>query len=239
MLDLPGYDTLNRVEHPCHKCGAGVEDGVPFCKNCGAAQIRVPGVEPQPADEPQVPGVSEQSKVAQPVPVLPPLRASASQPTGVQWAHALPGAALAGAFSLLAAVVPYAAYGPAFMAGGALAVVFYRRHVKDRLPTTREGARIGAASGGFGFLFFAVVMVATLVYRPDELRQAMLDKVTQAVARGYDPQKVEQMQQALKTPAGLTSLVTFGLFMLLVIFVAGSSIGGALYAAWVRKRLTI
>ena len=81
-------------------------------------------------------------------------------------------------------------------------------------------------------------MIATLVYRPDELRQAMLDKVSQAVARGYDPQKVDQMQQVLKTPAGLTSLVAFGLFMLLLIFVAGSSIGGALYAAWVRKRLT-
>ena len=228
------------MEHSCHKCGAAVEDGVPFCKQCGAPQIRVSGVEasgePQPAGELQHASAPELPEVAPALPDLPAFRAASQQARGVQWAHALPGAALAGAFSLLAAVVPYAAYGPAFMLGGALAVIFYRRRVKDRVPTPPEGARIGAASGGFGFLFFAVVMVATLVYRPDELRQAMLDKVSQAVARGYDPQKVDQMQQVLKTPAGLTSLVAFGLFMLLLIFVAGSSIGGALYAAWLRKR---
>ena len=50
--------------------------------------------------------------------------------------------------------------------------------------------------------------------------------------------KIEQMQQALKTPAGLNVSVAFVLVMLFVMFVVGSSIGGALYAAWVRKRLT-
>jgi hypothetical protein len=218
------------VEHPCDKCGAGVEDGTPFCKQCGAPQIRVVGVE---TEAPPAPDISDSNES---LPVVPPLTLPAVSSTGVQWSHALPGAALGGAFSLLAAVIPFAIFGPAFMAGGALSVILYRRHMKDRLPTPGAGAQIGAASGGFGFLFFAIPAVATLVYRPDELRQGMLDNITQLVGRGYDPQKIQQVQQLLKSPEGLTFFVAFGLFVLFLVFVAGSSIGGALYAAWLRKR---
>ena len=135
------------MEHSCHNCGAAVEDGVPFCKNCGAPQIRVLGADAEPSSEPQPASAPQLPEVAAPVLELPVFRAPVPPAHGVQWAHALPGAALAGAFSLLAAVVPYAAYGPAFMLGGALAVIFYRRRVKDRVPTPPEGARIGAASG--------------------------------------------------------------------------------------------
>lgn len=155
---------------------------------------------------------------------------------GVQWAHALPGAALGGAFSLLAAVVPYAIFGPAFLAGGAVAVVLYRRHLKSGLPSQGAGAKIGAASGGFGFLFFAIPAVATLVYRPDELRQGMLENLAHYAGRGYDPQKIQQVTDLLKSPQGLNFFVGFVLFILLLMFVVGSSIGGALYAAWARKR---
>ncbi|MGC2197911.1 MAG: hypothetical protein WA628_24790 [Terriglobales bacterium] len=189
--------------------------------------------------ERQAPAVPDSSDSIEGLPLLPPLPPPAVPSVGVRWSQALPGAALAGAFSLLAGIIPFAIFGPAFMAGGALAVMLYRRHVKDSLPSPRDGAQIGAASGGFGFLFFAIVVVATLVYRPEELRQPMLHKVAQSVARGYDPQKIDQMQQALKTPQGLTLFVGFGLFMLFLIFVVGSSIGGALYAAWLRKRLQL
>lgn len=239
------------MEYPCHKCGAGVEDGIPFCKQCGAPQIRVLGTEP---DLTAAPTLSDSHESP---PTVPALRLPVAAPlsAGVQWSHALPGAALGGAFSLLAAVIlfatfgpaliasgalsPFAILGPAFLAGGALSVRLYCRGKKNGLPTPGRGAQIGAASGGFGFLFPAIIMVATLVYRPDELRQPMLDSMSQAVARGYDPQKIEQMQQTLKTPEGLTFVVAFLLFAMFVVFVAGSSIGGALYAAWLRKRLQL
>jgi hypothetical protein len=29
------------MDHPCYKCGHSVEDGKPFCSQCGAPQIRV------------------------------------------------------------------------------------------------------------------------------------------------------------------------------------------------------
>jgi hypothetical protein len=140
------------------------------------------------------------------------------------------------ALSAIGSLSPFAIFGPAFMAGGALSVLLYRRRANDKFPSPTTGARIGAASGGFGFLFPAIVAIATLVYRPEELRQPMLDGMAQAGTRGYDPQKLQQMQQMLKTPEGLTLVVVFILCVLLVIFVTGSSIGGALYAAWIRKR---
>jgi hypothetical protein len=145
----------------------------------------------------------------------------------------LPGAALGGVFSLLAAVIPFAIFGPAFMLGGALAVRLYRRHLKGGVPSVSAGAQVGAASGGFGFLFSAIPVVATLVYRPDELRHAML---AQLPARGYDPQKVQQVQELLKTHDGLIAFVALGMFVMLLVIIAGGCIGGALYAAWLRKR---
>ena len=216
------------MEHACHKCGTGVEDGIPFCKHCGAPQIRVPGIEPAATASPIL---SDTEATLPSLPAALPVIPS----TGVQWSHALPAAALAGAFSLFALVIPLAVFGPAFLAGGALSVILYRRHAKDRIPSPADGAQIGAASGGFGFLFLTILVVAKLVYSPDELRQPMLERIAQA-GHSYDAQRLQQMQEFIKSPQGLAILVGFGLLMLFVIFVAGSSIGGALYATWLRKR---
>jgi hypothetical protein len=154
----------------------------------------------------------------------------------VQWSRALPGAALGGVFSLLAMVIPYAVFGPAFLLGGALAVMFYRKSSGGIVPGPGAGARIGAASGGFGFLYLAVLAVATAVYRSPEVRDAMLESVSQMAARGYDPQMVAQVQELIKSPDGMTLFFAFGLFVMFLIMVVGSSIGGAFYAAWSRKR---
>jgi len=42
--------------------------------------------------------------------------------------------------------------------------------------------------------------------------------------------------ELLKTREGLVFFVAFGLFITLLIFVVGASIGGAWYSAWLRKR---
>ena len=154
----------------------------------------------------------------------------------MQWSRALPGAALGGIFSLLAMVIPFGVFGPAFILGGGLAVMLYRRTSDGVVPTPGAGARIGAASGGFGFLYLAVLAIAMAVYRSVEVRDAMLESVSQMTARGYDPQKVAQVEQLVKTPDGMMLFLAFGLFMMLLIMVAGSSIGGAFYAAWSRRR---
>jgi hypothetical protein len=170
---------------------------------------------------------------------MPPPPFPLAQVGRVQWSRALPGAALGGVFSLLAMVIPYAVFGPAFLVGGALAVMFYRKASSGIAPPPGVGARIGAASGGFGFLYFAVLAVATTVYRSTEVRDAMLESVAQMATRGYDPQKVAQVQDLIKSPDGMTLFLAFGLFMMLLIMVVGSSIGGAFYAAWSRRRPSV
>ena len=207
---------------------------MPFCRQCRAPQIRVLGVEPEPT--PARPGESSTDVLPPPsLPTLPPPFPRVG--TGaVQWSRALPGAALGGVCSLLAMVIPFGIFGPAFMLGGGLAVMLYRRTSGGIVPTPGAGARIGAASGGFGFLYLAVLAVALAVYRSVEVRDAMLESVSQMTARGYDPQKVAQVEQLVKTPDGMMLFLAFGLFMMLLIMVAGSSIGGAFYAAWSRRR---
>jgi len=79
-------------------------------------------------------------------------------------------------------------------------------------------------------------MVGTLVYWPEMLRKQMLDSMAQMAGRGYDPQRVQQIEDLLKTQAGITAFVVFGVILLFVVFVAGSSIGGAFCAAWLAKR---
>jgi hypothetical protein len=230
------------MEHPCHKCGANVEEGVPFCKHCGAPQIRVPAADAEPLPPPKPSESSPQ--VAPPSPEIfqipqTTLRAR-EQSSQIVWAHALPRAAGAGVLCFLAigpmAVLGPLAVGPVLMLGGAIAVMLYRRRLGNTLPTAGAGARIGAASGGFAFLFLGTITVATLVYRPNEIRQALLDSLSQMATRGYDPQKAQQLRDLLNTSQGLMSLTIAGLLLVLLIFVAGAGIGGALYAAWVRRR---
>ena len=131
--------------------------------------------------------------------------------------------------------IPYAIFGPAFLLGGAIAVLFYSRR-SDRLPSPMAGAQIGAVSGGLIWLFSSIFMVGTLVYWPEMLRKQMLDNMAQMVGHGYDPQRAQQIEGLLKTQAGLTASVVFGVVLLLVVFVAGASIGGAFCAAWLAKR---
>ncbi len=207
-----------------------MEEGTAFCKRCGAPQIRVmiAGAEaPVPAPGPEH---------AEAPAALQPLRLPMIPSGRVEWSQALPAAALGGVCALMALLVPYAVFGPAFLLGGAVAVMFYCRR-KDRSPTPSAGAKIGAVSGGLGFLFSAIPLVATLVYRPEELRKSVMDSVAQMAGRGYDPQKIQQLEDILKTEAGLTFFVVVGVVVMLVIFVAGASIGGAFCAAWLRKRV--
>jgi hypothetical protein len=219
------------MEHPCSKCGAIVIDGTPFCPQCKNPQIRVPGFEaegfgavsPEPGEaELGIPPVS-----ARP-PVVPPF--------GVGWHQALPAAVVGGIVSILALVLPLAVWGPAYALGGAAAVFVYRLRARDSRLTPAIGAKIGAASAGFGFSIIAIITVATYVYHSDDLRNAMSDAISQMTARGSDAQTAQQALELLKTPEGLGFFVAFGLSMLLIIFVAGASVGGALCASWLRRR---
>jgi hypothetical protein len=210
------------VEHPCYKCGSNVEDGIPFCPQCSAPQIRVGGSSAEAASPAELADGS-----------LPDHRGG----NAIQWSEALPSAALAGLIAAFLMFIPLGAFGLGMIAAGVLSVLFYRRRNPVSNLTPAMGARLGAVSGTMGFGIFAIFSaVGTLVFHTGgELRAALLEAIAQSAARSSDPQ-VEKAFEYLKTPPGLALMMGFSLAFVLVAFLILSSLGGAMGAAMMRRK---
>jgi hypothetical protein len=220
------------MEHACSKCGAAVTDGLPFCPHCKHPQIRVPGLESSSSAGTDPTSAGEEV-LPRPRTVSPP----GLHPQTILWHQALPSAVFGGVVSIVALVLlPVAGWGPAYALGGAVAMFVYRLRARTARLTPAMGAKVGAASAGFGFSILAIITVATYVYHTDDLRKAMDDAIQQMAARGSDPHTAQQALELLKTQEGLGLFVAFGLSMLLIVFVIASSVGGALCASWLRRR---
>ena len=218
------------MEHPCPKCGEGVEEGTPFCRHCRAPQIRV-AIE-RSGEVPVSPGRDWESAEFTESPAALQTEAPHLPSPKLDWSHGLPCAAMGGFLSLFLSFVPFLLFGPAFLAAGAFSVYLYHRRTLTHLKR-RGGALLGAASGAFSFLFTAVVIVATVVYMPEKTREAMS---AQLKTGHYDPEAARNLMNFVNTNAGLAVCVIFSLLIILLICVVGASIGGAWYAAWVQKR---
>lgn len=204
------------MEHPCHNCASPVEDGVSFCPQCNAPQIRVTVADP-----------GDFGPAATP----PPLAA----PGAIDWPQAFPAAIFTGAgmavLALLTAPLLPAAFLVWMIAGGAICVAVYRRRKPAAAIRSRTGARLGAVSGLFGFLTFAALQSLLLFAASgDELRQELRQKVLQVAAQNPDP-RAQEMLQRFATPEGLAVLIALTMVLFLVIFVAFGAIGGALWAS--------
>ncbi len=129
------------------------------------------------------------------------------------------------------------ALGLGMLVGGFVAVIFYRRRNPEVRLTTGLGARLGAATGAMGYgvllLFLAISLV--VFHTGGELRQALNQAVQQAIARSSDPQ-AQQALQSFRSTQGLTILLVCALILMLVLFVAISSAGGALGAFFLRNK---
>lgn len=210
------------MEHACYKCGSNVEDGIPFCPQCNAPQIRVEGASAEAVSAAELAGVS-----------LPDHPGG----TAIQWSNALPSAALAGLIAAFLMFIPLGAFGLGMIAAGVLCVLFYRRRNPISNLTPGMGARLGLVSGTLGFGIFAIFSaVGTLVFHTGgQLRAAMLEAIAQSAARSSDPQ-AQQIIEYLKTPPGLALMMGLSLGVVLVAFLILSSLGGAIGAAMMRRR---
>jgi hypothetical protein len=213
------------VEHPCHRCGAAVEDGILFCKNCGAPQIRVTA---QAAPE----SVTSDFELG-------PVQGTAYTPPGfrtlhtkIDWPSALRVALVCGLLEAL-----FSLFGLGIIAGGALTVALYRRRQSHVAITVGMGARLGAVSGGVAWVVLtAITAVGTLVFRTgDRLRQMIFDSMEKAAARNPTAE-AEQLLQYVKSPEGFPIVLALILLMSLVIFVILSTLGGMLGSALLNKR---
>lgn len=217
-----------------------MEDGVPFCQNCGAPQIRVAATVPAapPASESLPPGTPENMQPpAQPVPL------PALPPHALDWHVGLAAAAVGGVAAGVASVIPVISIGCCLwmLGGGALAVSFYRRRRPFSEVTAGMGARLGAVAGVLGFFIFAsltamrLFVEVVLLHLGPRIREEMRQIMEQSAARNPDPQ-VQAMVQWMTSPQGFATMVTVGMVMFFLAFVIFSSAGGALGASLFGKR---
>ena len=201
-----------------------IEEGIAFCPHCNAPQIRVAMPEPVPA----IPGESG-----------PPLQVaypSYSAIGKIQWSGAFPVAVQAGLIAAILMMFPLGVLG--LLAAGGIAVALYRRRNPGFPVTLGMGARLGAATGLIGFGIFTILgaVQVAVFHTGGQLREMLLDGVRQAAERNTDPQ-AQQVVEYLKTPAGITLALIFGMIILFIFCLILAAIGGAVGAAWFgRKR---
>lgn len=216
------------MEQPCYKCRHMVEEGVPFCPQCSAPQIRVVIAEPVPAPLAFAAATSSQDSevlpASQTVPVL---------ALPMQWSEALRPCALA---ALVATLLMFLGLNPfvAMFSGGFLSVLFYRQR-RGSMVKAASGARLGALSG---ILCFSImVLLVALASSVSDLRAKIRDQVIEnaqkwAASRPPDPQLQAALDQ-LKTPEGFfMALIVASIFaFLLSILLAslGGALGGAIF----------
>jgi hypothetical protein len=220
------------MEHPCDKCGHIVEDGRPFCGQCGAPQIRV--VLPE-AVTPVAGSISSATPVYSPdSPGA--LNRSPLSPT-IVWPSAIRTCAVA---ALIAAL--FMAFGLmvpllAVLGAGFLAVMIYHRKNPAWLVNARSGAQVGAVCGILFYAFAAVFeSVAMAVFHTSgEVRKKMLEALQQAASRSNDPQ-VQAAFEKLRTPEGIALMLVFGMIFLFLLSIAAGSLSGALTGAFLGRR---
>lgn len=167
-----------------------------------------------------------------------------AQPAGPSraWRAANLAAGLGALVALLVAVltgVPQLAFFLWMLGGGMLAVVIYRRRQHLGFMSAGMGARLGAMAGLMGFVIFGLLsLVQMLAMRgTGQLRTALGEALKNSAAHSGNPEAQQMVQQFL-TPDGMRLLLALGIVLMLVLFVALSSLGGAIAATVVGKRET-
>lgn len=229
------------MDHPCHKCGHSIEDGKPFCAECGAPQIRV--ATPEPAS-PSVAGnvLSEGNatySLGPPVleqPVPEPLRVPGLF-TGIEWARAFRVCAFAALISVvlmsLRLLVPLVA----MLGAGFLTVILYRHRNPAWEANARFGAQLGALtaliSSGVIAIFSAIAFA--VLQAGGQVRDQALQALQQAVARSNDPQ-MQATLDLLKKPEGLGAKLALAAVGFFVVSVVAGAIAGALTGAFLGRK---
>jgi hypothetical protein len=202
-----------------------IEEGVAFCPQCNAPQIRValPGSDPQALPAPENSQAASYPGVAQSI--------------TIDWPQAFSSAAWAGLIAALALMIPLGGFILATLAAGALSVLLYRRRRPNTDLTPGTGARLGAASGVIGFGLAAVLLAVSVVlfHTGGELRGLLLDAVQQQAARNPNPE-AQQVLAFFKSPEGFAVIMIVGLVMMFLAVLIFSSIGGALGASLLRRK---
>lgn len=220
------------MQTACYRCGATLEEGVPFCPQCGAPQIRVPGPENQAESS-----AASTFTPGTPANIEPPAVPIAT--SQVNWQVAVRAAALAGTGAAVLSQVPIISLGCCLwiLGAGALAIGIYRRWVPEVVLTTGAGAKLGALTGVLGFAVYAVISALLLAFstfvlgRGEDIRNELRRAIEQSASANAGDPRVADMVARLSTPEGLAMLLTVMVVMFFITFVVFGAIGGSIGAA--------
>jgi hypothetical protein len=157
--------------------------------------------------------------------------------TGINWAHGIRAATLAGAASALMLVTPVGNFGLGMLAGGFLAVVLYKRSTPGAELRPSRGAILGLVSGSIGSFLCGIVLAlrAAIQHTGAALRAEMIRAIEQAAARTTDPQ-TQAAANWLKSPPGIALMLVLTVFFTFILFLVLSATGGAIAAVILRRR---
>jgi len=244
------------VEHSCHRCGARVEDGNPFCAQCGAPQIRVsvdqfgtppsdtpemdagspplpPGT-PEDVQPPAEPVVKPQNQLPQPFPA--PGFPARPLPAKLVWPTAIRVSLIVGVVTGLVTIVPSITFLTLLMvAAGVVSVRIYRARIL-RFVSRAEGFRLGALTGVVSSLLKTVISVLQLLVPEGraEMMKQLDAQLSAAMARNADPaaqEMIKRMADWFRTPDGFATMFMVGLVVVFVFSVLLSGLGGAIGAS--------
>jgi hypothetical protein len=224
------------MDHPCHKCGQSVEDGVPFCSHCGAPQIRVSVAEPVPPVPGNVSSGELRGSFIDESTAASPLRSPALL-AEIDWPRALRACSVAALISILVMSLRLVVPLLAVLGAGFLAVTFYRYRNPTWKVTARAGAQLGAVTGllcsGIIAIFSAIAFA--VLRSGGQVRQQALEAFQQVASRSNDPQ-VQATLDLLKNPEGLAGKLLVATIGFLLLTVAAGSLAGALTGAFLGRR---
>jgi hypothetical protein len=204
------------MQHPCHQCGAPVEDGTPFCKQCNAPQIRVASTQ-QPTYESLRKPEPEESVTEAAAPRL--------QSRPIEWRSAFPAAFFVAVPAGLLSFPLNILFFLWTFGAGALTVSSYRKRTQAGV-TPGMAARLGLFSGVLAFAVFLVVFLVAM-QRPEfgpPLRQEMRAALERSVQKSADP-NARQVADMLTSPNGFATLFTMVILLFAVLFIIFSVIG--------------
>jgi hypothetical protein len=160
-----------------------------------------------------------------------------SDATRIDWPHALPAAATAGAVSAVFMLASFAGLSLGMIFGGMLCVILYRRRVRRNTLTSGMGARLGALSGILGFALFSIftAVQVLLFHAGDQIRANLLESIKEAADKTPDPQ-MQPIFDYLRTPSGMQLAMATGFAVMLLMFLVLSCIGGVFGAALSRRQ---
>jgi hypothetical protein len=208
------------VDHPCHQCGASVEDGRPFCPHCRAPQVRV--LVAEAAETAGAP--SDLTASADP---LDRLNYRPPAATGL-----FRVALQAGLLGVIANIIPL---GLGMVLTGILAALLYHRAAGHTLSSAKA-ARLGVMAGAIAFAASSVLTVLAIVlfHAQAQFHDMVLKAIDQRAA--ISGPEVQATLQWLHTPEGFATILAFSMIFALALSILFSAIGCVIGAVLFRER---